>query len=36
MPSGFLAEGNVDLVISMLSLRGTDVFALGKKDQGKL
>jgi CheY-like chemotaxis protein len=26
-----LADGNVDLVISMLSLRGTDVFALAKK-----
>jgi DNA-binding response OmpR family regulator len=26
-----LAEGNVDLVISMLSLKGTDVFALAKR-----
>jgi CheY-like chemotaxis protein len=26
-----LSEGNVDLVISMLSLKGTDVFALAKK-----
>ena len=26
-----LQEGNIDLVISMLSLRGTDVFALAKK-----
>lgn len=26
-----LKEGNIDLVISMLSLRGTDVFALAKK-----
>jgi CheY-like chemotaxis protein len=26
-----LAEGNIDLVISMLSLKGTDVFALAKR-----
>jgi len=28
---GILEEGNIDLVISMLSLRGTDVFALAKR-----
>ena len=30
-----LKEGNVDLVISMLSLKGTDVFALAKKIKNK-
>jgi CheY-like chemotaxis protein len=30
-----LTEGNVDLVISMLSLRGTDVFALAKQIKSK-
>ncbi|MFZ0281034.1 MAG: PEP/pyruvate-binding domain-containing protein [Bacteroidales bacterium] len=30
-----LEEGNVDLVISMLSLRGTDVFALAKQVKSK-
>lgn len=30
-----LEEGNVDLVISMLSLRGTDVFALAKQIKAK-
>jgi CheY-like chemotaxis protein len=30
-----LREGNVDLVISMLSLKGTDVFALAKKIKSK-
>jgi CheY-like chemotaxis protein len=30
-----LEKGNVDLVISMLSLRGTDVFALAKKIKAK-
>lgn len=30
-----LAEGNIDLVISMLSLKGTDVFALAKKIKSK-
>jgi DNA-binding response OmpR family regulator len=30
-----LAEGNIDLVISMLSLKGTDVFALAKKIKAK-
>jgi CheY-like chemotaxis protein len=30
-----LADGNVDLVISMLSLKGTDVFALAKKIKTK-
>jgi CheY-like chemotaxis protein len=30
-----LEEGNIDLVISMLSLRGTDVFALAKKIKAK-
>ena len=30
-----LREGNVDLVISMLSLRGTDVFALAKQIKSK-
>ncbi|MCU0471950.1 MAG: phosphoenolpyruvate synthase [Bacteroidales bacterium] len=30
-----LQEGNVDLVISMLSLKGTDVFALAKKIKTK-
>jgi CheY-like chemotaxis protein len=30
-----LEEGNIDLVISMLSLRGTDVFALAKKIKEK-
>ncbi len=30
-----LEEGNIDLVISMLSLRGTDVFALAKQVKSK-
>ena len=30
-----LSEGNVDLVISMLSLKGTDVFAMAKKIKEK-
>jgi len=30
-----LSEGNIDLVISMLSLKGTDVFALAKKIKAK-
>ncbi len=30
-----LSEGNIDLVILMLSLRGTDVFALAKKIKAK-
>ncbi len=30
-----LKEGNIDLVISMLSLKGTDVFALAKKVKSK-
>ncbi|MCX6333466.1 MAG: phosphoenolpyruvate synthase [Bacteroidia bacterium] len=30
-----LSEGNVDLVISMLSLKGTDVFAMAKKIKAK-
>jgi len=30
-----LQEGNIDLVISMLSLKGTDVFALAKKIKSK-
>jgi CheY-like chemotaxis protein len=30
-----LAEGNIDLVISMLSLKGTDVFALAKRIKSK-
>jgi CheY-like chemotaxis protein len=30
-----LGEGNIDLVISMLSLKGTDVFALAKKIKNK-
>lgn len=30
-----LREGNVDLVISMLSIKGTDVFALAKKIKAK-
>ncbi len=35
MHSGYLQKGNVDLVISMLSLRGTDVFALAKMIKAK-
>ena len=31
-----LQDGNIDLVISMLSLKGTDVFALAKRIKDKI